>query len=68
MKKPLRGVKEFINYCEGKNLSKDTIRFYNGCFNSFTSHVDENILIKEITSKTVEGYILYLYGRGIETP
>lgn len=61
------GFKEFINYCKVKNLATDTIRFYDGCFNSFTSHVDKNTLIKEIASKTVDGYILYLYGRGIRS-
>ena len=44
------GFKEFINYCKVKNLAKDTIRFYDGCFNSFTSHVDENTLIKVVAN------------------
>jgi integrase/recombinase XerD len=55
---------EFIEHCIIKNLSEETIKWYQNRFSIFQQFInDEYILINEISSKTVDGYILYLRGR-----
>lgn len=55
---------EFIEHCIIKNLSEETIKWYQNRFSIFQQFInDDDILISEISSKTVDSFILYLRGR-----
>lgn len=61
------GFKEFINYCNAKNLSKETIKNYTNAINyNWYKFYNKDDLIKDITLNTVNGFILYSKSTGIK--
>lgn len=52
--------KEFITYCKIKNLSKQTIEFYEECYDIFTDFFDEKNLTQDIKKDVVNNFIIYL--------
>lgn len=54
------GFKEFLIYSRAKNLSSNTLTYYEDCFYKFCTFVDEDILIREIDRETVQDFILFL--------
>ncbi len=52
--------KEFIRYCKIKNLSEETIDYYENCFIRFKQICSEVSLTNEINKKIVNDYILAL--------
>ncbi len=56
---------EFIAYQKSRNLRKHTIKHYENTINfSFYKYLDPKTKVKDITSKTIEGYINYLKEQG----
>lgn len=56
---------EFIVYQKSKNLRQHTIKHYENTVNSsFYKYIDCKMEVKNITSKTIEGYINFLKSRG----
>ncbi|GLC32177.1 tyrosine-type recombinase/integrase [Clostridium omnivorum] len=56
---------EFIVYQKSKNLRQHTIKHYENTVNSsFYKYIDCKTEVKNITSKTIEGYINFLKSRG----
>jgi len=54
------GFNEFITYCKAKNLSEQTIKYYEYSYRLFTKFYNENHLIKDITLNTIQNYIIFL--------
>lgn len=50
--------KDFIKYCNIKNLSDATITYYEKCWEKFREFYDGEL--EGITSKTIDDYVLYL--------
>jgi integrase/recombinase XerD len=59
-KKITDGFKEFYRYCQIKNLSHQSLEFYENNFLKFKLWLKEDILISDIAKATMEDYILYL--------
>ncbi|ENK1242997.1 tyrosine-type recombinase/integrase [Clostridium botulinum] len=61
-----QGYDEFIRYCKARNLRKATIKHYDDIVNySFYYFLEyefntEKVLIKDITSKIIEDYVIYM--------
>lgn len=52
---------EFYDYCSIKNLSEETIKWYHNQFSGFLQFLEnDDTLISEISSKTIDNFILYL--------
>lgn len=45
---------EFIKYCNVKNLAKDTIIFYENCFNSFSKFYPQKTFVRDISIKEIK--------------
>lgn len=57
----MEAFNDFKDKCQIKNLSKETIKLYENQFLTFYRFVDDtSLLISEITSKTVDNFILDL--------
>lgn len=57
----LEAFKDFKDKCQIKNLSKETIKLYENQFTIFYRFLDDtSLLISEVTSKTVDNFILDL--------
>lgn len=57
----LKAFKDFKDKCQIKNLSKETIKLYENQFTIFYRFLDDtSLLISEVTSKTVDNFILDL--------
>lgn len=54
------GYSEFMRFCKVKNLSEATLVFYESDYNYFIKFVPEKNFLIDITTTTVEEYILYL--------
>lgn len=56
---------EFIAYQKSRNLRQHTIKHYENTVNSsFYKYIDYKTAVKDITSKTIEGYITFLKSQG----
>lgn len=66
------GLKEFIVDCKIRNLSQNTIKYYNENFNYFISYMEETfknekIVVKEhITKDTISNYIIYMQNHNLK--
>ena len=57
----MEAFNDFKDKCQIKNLSKETIKLYENQFLTFYRFVDDtSLLISEVTSKTVDNFILDL--------
>ena len=55
------GFEDFKIYCIIKNLSKDTIKDYEGVIRTAFKFINLNILTKDITRKTVDQFFARNY-------
>lgn len=54
------GFEEFILNCKIRNLSESTILYYKESYKFFLTIADENMLISDVTKKTIDKYIIHL--------
>lgn len=60
-------IDDFMNYCQSKGLSKDSMRSYEQTLRLFAKYLGEEKQIKstkEVTKEAVRDYIVYLRERG----
>lgn len=59
-KKITDAFKEFYRYCQIKNLSSETLGFYENNFYKLKKWFKKDILVMDITKEIIEDYILHL--------
>lgn len=64
------GKEEFIIDCKVKNLSQDTINYYNESFDYFNKYIiqtyDELNIKEDITKETINAYIIYMQNKKLK--
>lgn len=58
------GFKLFLSQRKAKNVSDETIQYYERCYKSFANYLGKDYLCEDIDSQTIDEYILYLKGTG----
>jgi len=53
-------INDFINYCEVKNLSEQTIKYYQNQFKIFSRFYDSENIIDDLRKEHINSYILHL--------